>query len=324
MRVFKKQEEALSERKENEFTFAVNYENSKACFFVNATEEDFWNKYMAVGPRNNYEKILANKPCHLFLDLDMNTSKYPNTNIETVWETIKKLILDAFNFFDIPSQDVRFIVLHSHSETKQSLHIIVKIKNKLFHNLIHCGSFMEEIKESVDENIRDIIDTTIYTKNRNFRMLGCTKAGQERYLVGDKPLSYEFWKDCKIQPLEWKGDTIELEIKEVKQHYFSSYVPPVVLNFMSSLNDNKQFVKMSGRLDLCRIHAFPSSLVFVCNTVSKRCPFVCRRHSTNVTYVVVDLLRRVYYLKCRSTKHCKGKKTKEFKMKDILGIRNIC
>ena len=65
MRVFKKQEEALSERKETEFTFAVNYENSKACFFVNATEEDFWYKYMAVGPRNNYEKILADKPCHL-------------------------------------------------------------------------------------------------------------------------------------------------------------------------------------------------------------------------------------------------------------------
>ena len=156
-------------------------------------------------------------------------------NIETVWESIKKLILDAFNFFDIPSQDVRFIVLHSHSETKQSLHIIVKIKNKLFHNLIHCGSFMEEIKESVDENIRDIIDTTIYTKNRNFRMLGCTKQ--------DRNATWSETNHCRrilerlqTQPME--GYT-GLEIKEVKQHYFSSHCTPVVLNFMSSLNDNR-------------------------------------------------------------------------------------
>lgn len=323
MRVFKKQEEALSERKKNEFTFAVNYENSKACFFVNATDAEFWDNYMATGPRNNYEKILPDKPCHLFLDLDMNTSKYPGIDIQSVWESIKTIILEAFKYFKIPPEDARFIVLQSHSETKQSLHIIVKIKDKLFHNLVHCGSFMEEIKESVDENIKDIIDTTIYTKNRNFRMLGCTKAGQERYLVGDKPLSYEFWKDCKIQPLEWKGDTIELEIKEVKQYYLTSYVPPVVLDFMSKLNEDKAFVKMSGKLNLCRVHSYPSSLVFICDTVSKKCPFVCRKHSTNITYVVIDLLRRVYYLKCRSKKHCQGKRTKEFKMKEFLGIRNL-
>lgn len=322
MKVFKKQEEALLERKEDQFIYAVNYKNSKACFFVNATEAEFWEGYMSKGPRNNYEKILPDRPCHLFLDLDLKVSDYPNTDIYEVWETIKQMIVKAFEYFGI--NDFYFIVLQSHSDTKQSLHIIAKVKDKLFHNLLHCGHFMDEIKESVDGSIRDIIDTTVYTKNRNFRMVGCTKAGQERYLTGDKPLSFEFWKETKIQPLEWKGDTIQLEIKPTKQYVHSSYMPPRVIELMQRLNTNRAFLNLSGPLEISRAHSFSASLVFICDTTSKHCPFVKRRHRTNITYVVIDLLRKVYYLKCRSKKCCEGKRTPPCRIDDMLSdIRSV-
>ena len=297
---FKKQSEAYEACLETQFTYAINYPNSKACFFVNATEKQFWDEYMVKGPRNNYEKIRVDKPCYLFLDLD-KTDQYPNTDIEEIYNSIKEQIVYTLNGMGI--QNIRFIKLHSHSKVKQSLHIIVKTP-VLFKNLIHCGEFVRAIKE--DSEYPDIIDTSVYSKNRNFRMLGCTKAGQERYLEGDKPLSYEFWRDTKIQPLHWDGKTISMDINEEKSTMVFSDVPENVHQFFVDLSKDKKILKMVGPLNLNRIVCFPNTQVYIINSQSNKCPIANRYHSSNHCRIFINLIHKKYGIKCYSDK-CNGK-----------------
>lgn len=322
METFKKLTDAYDSCLDTQFTYAVNYKNSHSYYFVNATEKEFWDEFMAKGPRNNYEIIRVDRPCHLFLDLDKNNTLYPDLDIETVWEEVKKVIVDWFqHFYSIEKEELTFTKLSSHSEKKQSLHIIIKVKDKIFKNILHCGQMISEVKQSLSPYYSKIVDDAVYTKNRNFRMLGCTKAGQKRYLVGDKPLTFEFWKETKIQPLKYSGEAIDLKLsQDIPTNICTSkYIPEVVYKIFDKLNNDPKFLKLSGKIDIPKLYAIPESLIFICNTVSKKCPLSMKTHTTNVTYIHLDLLNSHYCLKCRSKKdkRCNGK-TKFYKIGNPL------
>lgn len=314
MKTFTRQEEAFQNCLDNEYTFAVNYNNSKACFFVNATEKEFWDEYMVKGPRNNYEKIRMNKPCHLYIDLDKNQDQYPELDIEIIWSSIKKYIAKVFVAIGVSEDKLEFVKLHSHSEKKQSLHIIIKIQGMMFKNLIQCGHFMKMVVEDTD--YKDVIDLSVYSKNRNFRMLGCTKAGQKRYLEGDKPLTFEYWISTKIQPLTFEGELIELGEDE-KETVISTHAPQFVIDFFRSLNNDKRFLKNCGPLNLNRIVYKAENQSYHCTSTSRWCPFQKRQHQTNHPRVHLDLIHCCYHIKCFSKKHCKHKKM-TFKTKDMM------
>ncbi len=321
MKTYKKQQEALDKCRDDQFTFAVNYKNSKSCYFVNATDEEFWNAYMVQGERNNYEKIRVDKECHLFLDIDKKKTTYPGVDIEKIWNNIKYVIECAFeNMLNIEKHRLNFIKLHSHSENKQSMHIIVKVENTIFKNIIHAGLFVKSLINDVE--YPDVIDLGIYTKNRNFRMLGCTKAGEERYLLGEKPLSFEYWKETKIQPLYWDGPSIQMVEEDNKDVSVYADMPEKVKNiFVNTICKDKKLFRLTGELNLNRVASFPDSLTYVCSTSNKKCPFARRFHSKNVQYVVLNLLKCRYTLRCRSPK-CRNKEM-HFKMKDYLNEK-IC
>lgn len=312
---YKKQSEAFAACLENQFTYAVNYRDSKACYFVNATEKQFWDKYMVSGPRNNYEKIRADRPCYLYLDLD-KTDQYPNVDLEDIYQIIQRQIKNNLEAFGV--KEIRFIKLHSHSKKKQSLHIIVKT-SALFKNLEHCGEFVRAIKE--DSEFPDVIDTSVYSKNRNFRMLGCTKAGQERYMEGDKPLTYEFWRDTKIQPLNWDGDLIVMDINEKKEGVIVLDVPENVQQFFVQLAKDPKILKMVGPLNLNRIVCFPNEQVYIVNPEKNKCPFANRYHSKNHCMIYINLMHNKYGLKCYSPK-CEGKEIL-YKTRDFL-TEKVC
>lgn len=324
MQRFKTQKEAFDNCLDTQITFAVNYENSKSCFFVNATEKEFWDNYMVSGPRNNYEKIKLGKECHLFLDIDKYETQYPGVDIEEIWKDVKDKIECVFiNILNIERHRLHFIKLESHSKKKKSLHVIVKVDGTIFKNLIHCGIFVHNLKGEV--MYPDVIDTSIYTKNRNFRMLGCSKAGQNRQLVGDKPFSYEYWLETLIQPLKWEGSSIEMCDEEVEESTICRDIPELVHNiFVNVISKDKKLHKMTGELNLDRIVSFPDSLTYVCNTKARKCPFVNRYHNKNVQFVVLNLLKNRYTLRCHSAK-CKENKDNQihFKLKDYLSEK-IC
>lgn len=324
MKTFKKLAVAFEACLDTQFTYAVNYKNSVSSFFVNATEKDFWNEYMLQGPRNNYEIIRVDRPCHLYLDLDKNNKEYPNVDIEKVWERLKLDIINAFTWLNVRTDTIEFIKLSSHSDKKQSLHIIVKAESKIFSNLLHCGIFVELLKKELihgDNPVplyAKIVDSAVYTKNRCFRMLGCTKGGQKRYLISDKPLTFEHWKECKIQPLKWNGGANSMLqlTDEVKKPIVctSSYIPQLVIDIMVKLNKDAKFLAHSGPLQLDRIHHVPNSIVFTCDTSSRKCPIAKKIHSTNVPFIVLNLEKGEYFFKCRSKKiACLGKHTDKIK-----------
>ena len=322
MKKFKKLSDAYEDCLDTQFTYAVNYENSVSSYFVNATEKEFWDEYMLKGPKNNYEIIRVDRPCHLYLDLD---NVYPELDIEIVWKKVKELIVLYFQNLNIPEEDLTFIKLSSHSEKKQSLHIIVKMKNKIFKSLLDCGYFVSKIKSLMSPFHSKIVDDAVYTKNRCFRMLGCTKAGQKRYLIGEKPLTFEYWKETKIQPLKWNGGPgSHLGFQETPKVSLSSskYIPEIVYTIFNKLNNDPKFLKLSGKIDIPKVYAVPASLIFLCNTVSRKCPIGKKIHTTNVTYIHLDLMNSNYCLKCRSEKIlCKGKRTKSYKIPNPLTKR---
>lgn len=312
--IYKKQVEAFEACLDTQFTYAVNYKNSKACFFVNATEKEFWDEYMVHGDRNNYEKIRADRPCHLYLDIDMNIKENPQIDIDECYNEIKDIILFLMLQMGFSQEKVRFIKLSSHSDTKKSLHIIVKIEDCLFENLFHCGEFMAEVHHRT--KYKSLIDMSVYSKNRNFRMLGCTKAGQKRYLVGNQPLSYEFWRDTKIQPLSWSGKTIKMDIREKKVSEMSSNIPDFVFKIMLAWSKDPRVLKTIGKINLDRIVCFPENQVYICTAIEKKCPIANRQHSTNHPMLCLNLIYNRYEFRCHSPK-CKGKAI-TFKMNDYL------
>ena len=82
------------------------------------------------------------------------------------------------------TSDIDIRIHDSSSERKGSLHVIVQIDGYLFHNNFTVGIFMNMVKKMVEEDGSDFlkyafaekfIDMSVYSKNRQFRMLYCYK-----------------------------------------------------------------------------------------------------------------------------------------------------
>ena len=158
---FKKQSEALEACLDTQFTYAINYPNSKACFFVNATEKQFWDEYMVKGPRNNYEKIRVDKPCYLFLDID-KTDQYPNTDID-------EIIYEKDNFFGITAD------FKAKKKMKKNFKKTILILNGYEKNKKKTFSYWEGQNE-IDQELmidKDISDNAknIFQKLNNSKLL---------------------------------------------------------------------------------------------------------------------------------------------------------
>jgi len=291
--------------------------------FILATEAEIWNNYIENGQRTILEIIPEKKPCHLYIDIDVDLKKTPGIKAQECWDAIKPIIANHFELL-YPNDTIVFVVMDSSSAKKGSLHIIVKISGRLFHNASHCGAYMRVLKEFIAQKHPSLqghyafFDLGIYTRNRLFRMLGQTKAGQKRYLTGDQPCTFDTWRAARVCPVEIPDDIFLIETKEIDQSepsYTSGskvsstvtvgWVPPCFTSGAHSIHDH--LTEAWGEFP--RVVFFPEGLKIVCTTDNHNCIFQQRAHSSNVLYLVVDLLHNCYHVKCFSAK-CKGKRSK--------------
>ena len=130
---------------------------------------------------SDYEVITGR--CRLFIDLDL-----PWTSSYGIVERVNALVLAR-----LPAGGKVLWIGSSHKEgVKKSYHVVYNVwtnsitTQKKFFNELKCK--LEDGCEhrdllSVDKNGGFVIDMSVYSKNRLFRMLGQTKVGQERPII---------------------------------------------------------------------------------------------------------------------------------------------
>jgi len=154
--------------------------------FFAATNGKMWKK-MQQGDRH-YSEVIANKPCHMYWDFDEG-------DVHAEWKKIEKFVN---MLLDSRGLNYTHVLVDSSNEKKQSLHVIT-VCNMFLLGAPHQGKyFLYMLKDYFKADLSSV-DTTIYTRNRCFRMLGSSKYGSDRKLKGS--WTKEHWEKTLVQPI---------------------------------------------------------------------------------------------------------------------------
>lgn len=200
--------------------FSVDINDNKASkAYIVTGYCRWWDDYSSLLPekRYAYEVVLPDMPCHLYVDLEAEFSSNPRmkSKIELRFvELLAELKQFMYSMYIAPKKyldKMRFVVLDSSKSTKFSKHCIVKIPGVLFENNYQCGAFIrrfqihilnkfgskdinpyfvfpENEEKRTPEFKQFLIDMGVYTKGRDFRLLGSykragnTKKEKKRFL----------------------------------------------------------------------------------------------------------------------------------------------
>jgi len=337
MKIFSTQQRAFDALKEGEYVFCNQYyllgKQKESRKFIIGTNEDYWCQYLNRGIRYGYEVIRRNLPCHLYIDLDVNTSRFPGIQVDDIWQIVEKHIDCIFqSVYDVPVRDITKHVMYSSGKAKGSMHIIYQIAGKMFKNNAHVGAFMRCVQEYMSIEDPDanyifelnFIDMKIYTPNRQFRMLGCTKIGQDRYLINTDEYTYDNWVKTKIQPLVKDVEFFDIrEPNGSEPKYntsFASYGTSGVTTCLESHQHMRSlfaYIESLFHARITRYHEFPLTQTMACNLSTKECPWKGSEHTSNTLYVVINLEHHTFSLRCHSKKCDDNKKYYEIP-EDIL------
>lgn len=167
----------------------------------------------------NYCEIIEDRPCHLYFDLD-------DGNIRAQWAILEKMLNAMFHAMKDQVGTVQYIFLDASKGKKQSAHIIVVAEKYLLESPVQGRAFYQRLVD-IYKSDAPTIDTSVYTRNRCFRMLGNSKYGQDRPLVG-LPWTMENWVKTLVQPVRSK-DVAKLGLQRVTSAPMrNDMVPPCV------------------------------------------------------------------------------------------------
>jgi hypothetical protein len=176
----------------------------------------WWKEYSKQASLNRYayEVVLPDVPCHLYLDIEvsLNSNKQSHQYFRNlVDELLTELKVFCKARYIAPKDiidNARTVILDSSKPVKFSKHVIFKLSGGMFKNNYHCGAIMRQFNTYIinkygkptdnkfyvnaDSNSKDdnydkssfIIDLGVYTKGRDFRLLGSRKrvSKEQRWL----------------------------------------------------------------------------------------------------------------------------------------------
>tara|TARA_A100001015_G_scaffold319628_1_gene443114 strand:+ start:6403 stop:7467 length:1065 start_codon:yes stop_codon:yes gene_type:complete len=307
-----------------QFVYSTKDGQKKLTYsYIAATELEIWEQYISQGTRTICEVIDARKPCHLYIDIDVDLKRTPGIKVYDCWKSVQPIIKGHFDIL-YPGTEVEYICMDSSNNKKGSLHIVVKIKGYIFTNASHCGAYMRVLKKFIEtkhpevEGAFSFIDMGIYTRNRLFRMLGQTKAGQKRYLKSHCDFTFENWQNTRVCPISSTDELITTREPDGGNPIYTSgsnygagectvvagWIPECVTGDIYRYLSNEV-----GRIQ--RMVFTGENMKIICNTNNRRCMFQNRQHRSNVMYIVINLINRSYHIKCHS-QHCKKKRSKVY------------
>lgn len=303
-------DEAYKRRNGPKRIFAYNV----PCTYIVAREKTFFKKIMepmAAGDRFFYEVIEEDKPCHLYIDIDVDLETYPSIDVHMVKDMVCGHVEFGLRAMEIEIEKV--LVADSSNNKKGSLHILYRLKNKLWRNNAHVGAFMRSCMERRVKMIpedyemwRMFVDMCVYSRNRLFRMTGCTKKHQNRIKwIKGQAFNYENWLNSLVQPLFFDNYEI-IEANEPDGSpavYIGAKTGQLTLANLDSTVKEK-LLEFARTISPVRgISYCPAYGTWSINLETKDCIFKRGRHQKNTMYIVVYEEDQTYRMKCWNEKY---------------------
>jgi hypothetical protein len=255
--------------------------------------------------------IEEDKPCHLYIDIDVDLVTYPSIDVHMVKDMACAHIESGLRSMEMEIEEI--VVAESSNEKKGSLHILYRLKNRLWRNNAHVGAFMRSCMErrvklfqEDYETWRMFVDMCVYSRNRLFRMTGCTKKHQNRIKwVKGEPFNYDNWLKSLVQPLH----TGESEIIEANEPdgspavYMGAKTGQLTLaNLDSTIKD--KLIEFARTISPVRgISYCPAYGTWSINLQTNDCIFKRGRHKKNTMYMVIYEEDQKYRMKCWNAKY---------------------
>ena len=200
MTIYNKLSSALVAATKNEKIFAQELSKSGARRFIVSNKEEFWLEYLKVDPqkRNYYEVIRQNNHIRPHWDIEYNIQENSlKDGYKALADFIENIIREVKEQHKIEINNSDFLILSSHSNSKFSIHLILTPDKVFFYDNLTLGDFTKTLVEKLKPESKDLlrvkkngkeenmIDLSIYTRNRNFRLYMSSKFGQDRMLKLD-------------------------------------------------------------------------------------------------------------------------------------------
>jgi len=179
--------------KADEKIYSMDVTAKGAKQFMARTLPSMWS--LMQGGHRNYCEVLENRPCHMYFDLDEG-------NVRQQWARLEEMLNHVFHNLKEEVGTVQYIFLDASKGKKQSAHIIVVAEKYILESPVQGRAFYQRLVDYFKTDVPKI-DMGVYTRNRCFRMLGNSKYGQDRPLVG-LPWTMENWVRTLIQPVRSK------------------------------------------------------------------------------------------------------------------------
>lgn len=288
--------------------------------YIAETYENFWKIYSKLEKPSFYEIIQEDKACSLYFDIDCKKDSIieydPLILLEDLLQFITKQIDETFSIHVI-RKDI--IDMDSSTDDKFSRHIV--IPKCTFQNNIDAGNFVLSIIERLNSldieyynKIASMIDSGVYSKNRNFRLFLSSKVGKTAKLVRSKEyLSYHpfesdkqfFMKSliCNIPKDICEKDYLTYNEHTTRIKYNIKYTERRDLN-SAEYSSLEQYLlsqlrhrpgKFEPTLKSCVI--FDSNCIVYNIGENRFCENIGREHQSNHIKIIVNLERRVFFQK---------------------------
>ena len=183
------------------YCFKYEYaDQGKRCCLVGNDRSVFlkWMSQLPKSQKKFYELIREDDPVAEFYDIDLAISNLPESHVTDMSHEIINALLDARN--EVSDQTISrkdLVVLSAHTPTKLSLHVISK-RTYFTNNQLH-GLFAKTVYEEIVQqrtlgvhHVNFNIDTSVYSRNRCFRMYQNHKHGKDNALIVFEPIVYNF------------------------------------------------------------------------------------------------------------------------------------
>ena len=175
--------------------FAVEIAQTGSRRYLVASIEDFWHSYLTHESKNFYEIIETSQCCKLYIDVEYYKAENPHKDGEKAVRRLIQLIFEKLRSdHGVPTSEEDCLILEASNIEKFSIHLI--FFNTKFDSNVTCGHFVKDMMSRCQEEDRELflvksklstfksmVDTQVYSRNRQFRLFLSSKFDEQRPLV---------------------------------------------------------------------------------------------------------------------------------------------
>jgi putative DNA primase/helicase len=216
--------------------FEEGNHQDKACFSYGYRKYGYFDSWdIALSILNNLpphenicnELILKNTMVKPYFDIEYLKEDHPTLDVDDLKSNIKGSLVNIFaEDYEITLDRKQILFSQCHRKTakgfKISFHVVI-VNGVAFENANCASSLAISLKKRLGKDIQDIVDTSVYSKTQNFRMIGHCKEGEQYPFIGPldtDPLDFivtNIQGTYTVLSTEEQCDTLYQNIKNIKQ-----------------------------------------------------------------------------------------------------------